>query len=101
MCFPGKVNYKPGGVGHTDNDINILKVKTNGLLSTELVQIRSESEFSSPGVVQSMSFPLQDFQEVYQTDVYLELHRRTDEPAKAMISKDDKLRKKSFFPKFT
>eukprot|EP00092_Neocalanus_flemingeri_P001115 GFUD01001188.1.p1 GENE.GFUD01001188.1~~GFUD01001188.1.p1 ORF type:complete len:1412 (+),score=425.44 GFUD01001188.1:75-4310(+) len=79
----------------------VSQVKMNGMLVTELVQISSESEFPSPDIVPGLNYQLHHFQEVYQSEVYLELHRRTDEAAKGLMAKDDKLRKKSFFTKFS
>ena len=78
-----------------------LKVKMNGLLMTEMVQISSESEFDDKELVSSLCYQVQDFKEVYETDIYKELHMRTDEEAKIVTSRDDKVRKSSFFAKFS
>ena len=73
----------------------------NGLLVTEMVQISSESEFSNKDLVLSLCYQVQDFQEVYSTEMYKELHMRTEEEAKVVTARDDKVRKTSFFAKFS
>ena len=78
-----------------------LQVKMNGMLMTEMVQISSESEFGSADLVPSLSYQIQDFKEVYQTEVYQELYRRTSEEVKCVTSRDDKARKTSFFGRFS
>jgi len=79
----------------------VAQVKMNGQLMTEMVQISSESEFDDNEMVPRLSYQVQDFQEVYGTEEYRELHRRTDEEAKVVTARDDKVRKTSFFTKFS
>jgi len=79
----------------------VSQVKMNGMLMTEMVQISSESEFGSADLVPSLSYQIQDFKEVYQTEVYQELYRRTSEEVKCVTSRDDKARKTSFFGRFS
>jgi len=79
----------------------VAQVKMNGLLMTEMVQISSESEFDDKELVSSLCYQVQDFKEVYETDIYKELHMRTDEEAKIVTARDDKVRKSSFFAKFS
>ena len=96
MCFTGNIKLP------IKKNLNFtFKVKKNGVLVTELEQISLDSEFSSHHSVPSLNYKLHDFQEIYQSEAYLELHQRTDEAAKAIVAKDEKLRKKYFFPKFT
>ena len=73
----------------------------NGMLMTEMVQISSESEFGSADLVPSLSYQIQDFKEVYQTEIYQELSRRASEEVKCVTSRDDKARKTSFFGQFS
>ena len=81
-----------------------VQVKMNGMLVTEMVQISSESEFDDQDLVQPLNYQVEDFQPVYQSEVYQELHRRTSDHSfdtRAVMAKDDKVRKKSFFAKFS
>ena len=76
----------------------------NGLLVTEMVQISSEPEFNDPDLVPTLNYQVEEFQPVYQSEVYQELHRRTSDHSfdtRAVMAKDDKVRKKSFFAKFS
>ena len=71
------------------------------MLSHELVQLNSESQFAMPSQVPSMTRPLRNFSVVYQTAAYAELERRTDKAAQEATTKDTKLRENTFFVKFT
>jgi hypothetical protein len=79
----------------------VAQVKMNGLLMTEMVQISSESDFENRVLVPSLSYQLQDFQAVYETEEYRELQRRTNEEASVVTARDDKVRKTSFFTWFS
>ena len=71
------------------------------MLSPELVQLNSESQFVAPSHVPSVTRPLRNFFGVYQTAAYAELESRADRAAQEATTKDSKLREKTFFVKFT
>ena len=77
------------------------QVVKNGHMVPEMVQVKNENEFAHPNLVPSLRYILQTFEKAYQSAAYLELNRRTNEESKAITNKDDKIRKMSFFTKFS